>query len=180
MRTTLAVLFSSLLAGAVLGDVTLAGAHCANADFAGARVSGSDLEATRLAGADLRQAIFEETVLEAVDLRATAFGSTSAVTGVSPEMAAAMASGLTSAVAVGSAASVPASTLASRADGSGLPPVRSGTFGRSTGSTSLPATASSPGTMVPSGRTVTVRTLRLASPPSVSASASPERRPPTR
>ena len=52
----------------------------------------------------------------------------------------------------------------SRSEVSVLAPAISGTFGRSTGSSAVPAMVSSPETIVPSGRTVTVRTLRLARP----------------
>src|SRR6185312_8592140 len=74
-----------------------------------------------------------------------------------------VASGTAATAAGGDATVAGAGSVSSAA--AAAAPGTTGTLGRSTGSLAAPATLSSLLTMVPSGRTVTVRTLRLARPP---------------
>src|SRR5690606_7526659 len=94
-------------------------------------------------------------------------------TGVTVTSGSAAASGVDVVVAAGAVAeaAVVGSMLARSSGLAVSAPGTSGTFGRATGRMVLPATLSSPLTMVPSGRTVTVRTLRLARPSSLGPAA---------
>src|SRR5690606_873402 len=88
------------------------------------------------------------------------------VTGVTATAASASGAGVAGAAGVVAVAPAPGSMLASNSGLAVSAPGTSGTLGRATGRMVLPATLSSPLTIVPSGRTVTVRTRRLTRPSS--------------